>query len=79
MIISGWGIFLIFGANQGLVQALAPYPPFGLVTNTVLIIGGFLMLLGIYNSALLVSVNDNYANLYTNISQSQVVRSNRTS
>ena len=59
MVISGWGIFLIFGANQGLVQALAPYPPFGLVTNTVLIIGGFLMLLGIYNSALLVSVNDN--------------------
>ena len=59
MVISGWGILLIFGANQGLVQALAPYPPFGLVTNTVLIIGGFLMLLGIYNSALLVSVNDN--------------------
>ncbi|HEY6587108.1 MAG TPA: hypothetical protein VIY98_02355, partial [Nitrososphaeraceae archaeon] len=59
MIISGWGIFLIFGANQGLVQTLAPYPPFGLVTNTVLIIGGFLMLLGIYNSAILVSVNDN--------------------
>jgi hypothetical protein len=59
MVISGWGILLIFGANQGLVQALAPYPPFGLVTNTVLIIGGFLMLLGIYNSAILVSVNDN--------------------
>ena len=71
MIISGWGIFLIFGANQGLVQTLAPYPTFGLVTNTVLIIGGFLMLLGIYNSALLVSVNDNCPNLYTNISQSQ--------
>lgn len=59
MIISGWGILLIFGANQGLVQTLAPYPPFGLVTITVLIIGGFLMLLGIYNSAILVSVNDN--------------------
>ena len=71
MIISGWGIFLIFGANQGLVQTLAPYPPFGLVTNTVLIIGGFLMLLGIYNSAILVYLIIICANLYTNISQSQ--------
>jgi hypothetical protein len=59
MIISGWGILLIFGTNQGLVQTLTPYPPFGLVTNTILIIGGFLMMLGIYNSARLVSVNDN--------------------
>jgi hypothetical protein len=59
MIISGWGILLIFGTNQGLVQTLTPYPPFGLVTNTILIIGGFLMLLGIYNSAKLVSINDN--------------------
>ena len=59
MIISGWGLLLIFGTNQALVQTLTPYPPFGLVTITVLIIGGFLMLLGIYNSAKLVSVNDN--------------------
>ncbi|HET9807352.1 MAG TPA: hypothetical protein VFP49_10615 [Nitrososphaeraceae archaeon] len=58
MVISGWGILLIFGANQALVQSLAPYPPFGLVTITVLIIGAFLMLSGIYNSAVLVSAND---------------------
>jgi len=57
MVISGWGILLIFGSNQALVQTLAPYPPFGLVTITTLIIGAFLMLLGIYNSAALVSVN----------------------
>jgi hypothetical protein len=60
MIISGWGIFLIFAANQATTQLVAGiYPPFGLVTNTVLIMGGFLMLLGIYNSAKLISVNDN--------------------
>jgi hypothetical protein len=59
MIIFGWGILLIFGTNQGLVQTLTPYPPFGLVTITVLIVGWFLMILGIYNSAKLVSVNDN--------------------
>ena len=58
MIISGWGLFLIFGANQALVQTLAPYPPFGLVTTSVLIIAALLMLLGIYNSAALVSANE---------------------
>lgn len=58
MVISGWGIFLIFGADQAIVQTLTPYPPFGLATITVLIIAGLLMLLGIYNSAVLVSTNN---------------------
>jgi hypothetical protein len=58
MMISGWGILLIFGANQALVQTLTPYPPFGLVSLSVLILGSFIMLLGIYNSAVLVSVNN---------------------
>jgi hypothetical protein len=58
MIISGWGIFLVFAANQATVQMLTPYPPFGLATLTVLNIAGYLMLLGIYNSAILVSANN---------------------
>ena len=60
MIISGWGILLIFGADQAVVQSQlqSPYPPFGLATLTVLIIAAFLMLLGIYNSATLVSANN---------------------
>ena len=74
MIISGWGILLIFGTNQGLVQTLTPYPPFGLVTIIVLIIGGFLMLLGIYNSAKLVSVNDNLRkSIYTHFSEPRLL------
>jgi hypothetical protein len=60
MIISGWGILLIFAADQAVVQTQlqSPYPPFGLVTLTVLNIGAFLMLIGIYNSATLVSANN---------------------
>ena len=58
MIISGWGILLIFGANQAVTQIVNPYPPFGLATITVLVMGSFLMLLGIYNSAMLVSANN---------------------
>lgn len=59
MIISGWGILLLFGTNQAFLQTFSPYPPFGLVTITVLITAVFLLLLGIYNSTTLVSVNDN--------------------
>jgi uncharacterized membrane protein len=58
MIISGWGIFLIFAANQAPAQMLVPYPPFGLATITILIIAAYLMQLGIYNSAILVSANN---------------------
>jgi hypothetical protein len=57
MIISGWGILLIFATNQGISQSLDPYPPFGLYTNTVLIFAAYLTLVGIYNAATLVSVN----------------------
>lgn len=48
MIISGWGILLIFGANQATTLIVAPYPPFGLATITVLNIASYLTLLGIY-------------------------------
>ena len=58
MIFSGWGIFLIFAANQGATQTVQPYPPFGLVTISALNIAAFLILNGIYNSAKLVSSND---------------------
>ena len=60
MIISGWGILLIFGADQAVVQSQlqSPYPPFGLATLTVLIMASFMMLLGIYNSAIHVSANN---------------------
>jgi hypothetical protein len=58
MIISGWGLFLIFAANQATTQIVPGiYPPFGLLTITVLNIAGFFMLLGIYNSATSVSAN----------------------
>lgn len=58
MIISGWGILLIFSSNQAATQIVSPYPPFGLVTIMVLVSASYLMLLGIYNSATLVSVNN---------------------
>ena len=64
MTISGFGIFLIFAANQAATQTVPGiYPPFGLLTITVLNIAAFFMLLGIYNSATLVSANHNLRKL----------------
>jgi hypothetical protein len=59
MLISGWGIFFIFAANQGTNQQTTPFPPFGIPTLTILTTAAYLMLVGIYNSARLVSVNNN--------------------
>lgn len=58
MIIAGCGVLLIFSANQGEAQITGPYPPFRVATMTVLNTAAFLMLIGIYNSAVLVSVNN---------------------
>jgi hypothetical protein len=57
MIITGWGILLLFATNQATSQIVVPYPPFGLATCTGLILASYLMSLGIYNSARLVSIN----------------------
>jgi hypothetical protein len=59
MVISGIGILLIFSANQATALTIVPYPPFGLTTITILPMGAFLVMLGIYNSATLVSENIN--------------------
>jgi hypothetical protein len=58
MVIAGWGIFFIFSANQAATQIIVPYPPFGITTVTVLNMASFLIVLGIYNSATLVSANN---------------------
>ncbi len=58
MIIAGCGIFFIFSANQANTQYVIPYPPFGATTLTLMNLASFLMLLGIFNSAALVSSNN---------------------
>jgi hypothetical protein len=58
MLIAGWGIFFIFSANQAATQIVIPYPPFGITTVTVLNVAAYLMVLGIFNSATLVSANN---------------------
>ena len=57
MIISGYGFLLLFSANQSTLLVLGPYPPFGTITISVLILATYLILIGIYTSATLVSTN----------------------
>ena len=74
MIISGWGIFLIFSANQAEAQITGPYPPFGIATITILNIAAFLMLVGICNSAVLVSAsNDLRKSIYKHALESKLL------
>lgn len=58
MVIAGWGLFFIFSANQAITQLIKPYPPLGITTVTILNVAAYLVVLGIYNSATLVSVNN---------------------
>ena len=56
-------------------QIVAPYPPFGLATITVLVMASFLMLLGIYNSAILVSANNELRkSIYKHAVESRLLR-----
>jgi hypothetical protein len=55
MITSAYGLILIFSSNQPLGLTLAPFPPFGLATISFSGIGCYLVLVGIYSSALSVA------------------------
>jgi hypothetical protein len=55
MIMSAYGLILLFVSSQAIVLVTAPYPPFGLVTVSFVGLSSYLMLVGIYSSAISVS------------------------
>lgn len=55
MIISGYGLLLLFTANQHQVLQLNPYPPFGLPTISYVGLASYFILIGVYSSALSVA------------------------
>lgn len=58
-IISGFGVVLLFTSNQGITLVSFTYPPFGLATVSFLGISSYLILIGIYSSAISVSEDIN--------------------
>jgi hypothetical protein len=55
MIISAYGIVLLFTSNQAIILLGVSYPPFGLATTSFVGLSSYLILVGIYSSAISVS------------------------
>lgn len=55
MIISAYGFVLLFVSNQAIVLLAGDYPPFGLPTISFMSVSSYLILLGIYSSAVSVA------------------------
>jgi hypothetical protein len=55
MLISAFGVMLLFAANQLTSLVLVPYPPFGLVTVSFMGLASYLFYLGIYSASVSVS------------------------
>lgn len=55
MTISAYGFILLFISNQAIVLVTAPYPPFGLATISFMGLSSYLILVGIYSSAISVA------------------------
>jgi DNA-binding protein Fis len=55
LVISAFGFVLLFVSNQGITLVSAPYPPFGLPTISFFGVASYLILVGIYSSAISVS------------------------
>jgi hypothetical protein len=59
MMISAYGMMLLFSSNQAAGLVLIPYPPFGLVTVSYFGLESYLLLIGIYSSAISVAEDSN--------------------
>lgn len=55
LIISAYGFLLLFTSNQALLLTFTQYPPFGLVTISFVGLSSYLVLVGIYSSAISIS------------------------
>jgi hypothetical protein len=53
--IAAYGLILLFVSNQAIVLVTSPYPPFGLVTTSFVGLSSYLILVGVYSTAISVS------------------------
>jgi hypothetical protein len=59
LVISAYGFLLLFTSNQAMTLTSTYYPPFGLVTISFVGLSAYLVLLGIYSSAISISQDAN--------------------
>jgi hypothetical protein len=55
LMIAGYGLLLLFTSNQAAVLINSPYPPFGMATISFVGLSSYLVLVGIYSSAISVA------------------------
>jgi hypothetical protein len=57
LVISAYGMILLFTANQPVGLTLIPYPPFGLVTISFLGLASYLVFIGIFSTSMSVALD----------------------
>ncbi|MGC1135459.1 MAG: hypothetical protein WA941_21705, partial [Nitrososphaeraceae archaeon] len=57
LVISAYGMVLLFTANQPVGLTLIPYPPFGLATISFVGLSAYLLFIGIYSASLSVALD----------------------
>lgn len=57
LILSAYGILLVFVSEEAIYLATATYPPFGLATTSFMGLAAFLLFVGIYSTAISVAVD----------------------
>jgi len=57
LVISAYGMVLLFTANQPVGLTLIPYPPFGLATISFVGLSAYLVFIGIYSASLSVALD----------------------
>ena len=67
LIIAAIGFVLLFVADQALVLLYIPYPPFGLASASFMALSSYLMLTGIYSSAIYISQDSKLRQTIRNI------------
>jgi hypothetical protein len=55
LIISGFGLLLLFATNQAILLSITPYPPFGFASITLTGLSAYLTVVGIYTSSISMS------------------------
>jgi hypothetical protein len=55
LMIAGYGLLILFTSNQATVLINSPYPPFGMVASSFVGLSSYLVLIGVYSSALSVA------------------------
>lgn len=71
LVFAGFGFFLLFSSNQAILMALAPYPPFGIITITTIGISAYLVVSGLYTSTVSLSQNTEVRRSIRRLARSQ--------